>query len=76
LVFGLGVLLIVVVGLVFFGMLFGLVDVNVDGNVMGIVNFIFGKYVWVFEVISVLLIIVVMGLMVLVYCEWLGVKCI
>ena len=48
----------------------GLDEVNADpGNVSGLANLIFGKYVWVFEVTSALLITAALGAMVLAHRE-------
>jgi NADH-quinone oxidoreductase subunit J len=74
LAFGLGILLIAAVGSATFGSPIGLADANADGNVNGIANLIFGKYVWAFEVTSALLITAAMGSMVLAHRERLGIK--
>ncbi len=71
---GLGGLIIAAVGSVSFGAPMGLSDANADGNVTGIANLIFGKYVWAFEVTSALLITAAMGSMVLAHRERLGTK--
>jgi NADH-quinone oxidoreductase subunit J len=66
---GLGTLLIVTIGSVTFGNPVGLTAANVDGNVTGIAQLIFGRYVWVFEVTSALLITAALGAMVLAHRE-------
>ncbi|GAB3593426.1 NADH-quinone oxidoreductase subunit J [Angustibacter peucedani] len=70
----LGVLIITAVGSVTFASPVGLSATNADGNVVGIANLIFGKYVWAFEVTSALLITAAMGSMVLAHRERLGIK--
>ncbi|MBK6888130.1 MAG: NADH-quinone oxidoreductase subunit J [Tetrasphaera sp.] len=47
---------------------------NLGGNVSAMANFIFGKYVWVFEVTSALLITAALGAMVLAHRERMGAK--
>jgi NADH-quinone oxidoreductase subunit J len=74
LAFGLGILLIAGIGSVTFGPPAGLAEANTDGNVNGIADIIFGKYVWAFEVTSALLITAAMGAMVLAHREQLGIK--
>lgn len=71
---GLGVLLITALGSVTFASPVGLASTNAEGNVVGIANLIFGKYVWVFEVTSALLITAAMGAMVLAHRERIGVR--
>ncbi len=71
---GLAVLVITAVGSVTFASPVGLASTNADGNVVGIANLIFGKYVWAFEVTSALLITAAMGSMVLAHRERLGEK--
>ena len=66
---GLGTLLIVALGSVTFASPVGLVAANADGNISGVANLIFGKYVWVFEVTSALLITAALGAMVLAHRE-------
>jgi NADH-quinone oxidoreductase subunit J len=66
---GLGVVLVVAVGSVTFGTPIGLTQANAQGNVTGVANLIFGKYVWVFEVTSALLIVAALGAMVLAHRE-------
>ena len=66
---GLGVVLVVAVGSVTFGTSVGLTQANAEGNVTGVANLIFGKYVWVFEVTSALLIVAALGAMVLAHRE-------
>ena len=53
----------------------GLTPVNEEkGNVSGVAELIFGKYVWVFELTSALLITAALGAMVLAHRERLGAK--
>jgi NADH-quinone oxidoreductase subunit J len=47
----------------------GLARANADGNISGVANLIFGKYVWTFEVTSALLITAALGSMVLAHRE-------
>ena len=66
---GLGVVLIAAIGSVTFASPVGLTAANADGNITGVANLIFGKYVWVFEVTSALLITAAVGAMVLAHRE-------
>jgi len=66
---GLGIVLIAALGSVTFGRPIGLDGANADGNVTGVANLIFGKYVWIFEVTSALLITAALGAMVLAHRE-------
>jgi len=66
---GLGVVLITALGSVTFASPVGLVKANADGNITGVANLIFGKYVWVFEITSALLITSALGAMVLAHRE-------
>ena len=66
---GLGVVLIAAVGSVTFAGPVGLQQANADGNITGMANLIFGKYVWTFEVTSALLITAALGAMVLAHRE-------
>jgi len=66
---GLGVVLIAAIGSVTFASPVGLVKANADGNITGVANLIFGKYVWVFEITSALLITAALGAMVLAHRE-------
>ncbi len=66
---GLGVILIAAIGSVTFASPVGLAKVNADGNITGVATLIFGKYVWVFEVTSALLITSAIGAMVLAHRE-------
>jgi len=66
---GLGLVLVVAVGSVTFATPIGLTQANAEGNVTGVANLIFGKYVWVFEVTSALLIVAALGAMVLAHRE-------
>src|SRR5665811_178054 len=54
---GLGIVLVAAIGSVTFASPVGLEKANAGGNITGVANLIFGKYVWVFEVTSALLII-------------------
>jgi NADH-quinone oxidoreductase subunit J len=66
---GLGIVLIAAIGSVTFASPIGLTGANADGNVSGMANLIFGRYVWVFEVTSALLITAALGAMVLAHRE-------
>jgi NADH-quinone oxidoreductase subunit J len=66
---GLGGVLIAAIGSVTFASPIGLTGANADGNVSGMANLIFGRYVWVFEVTSALLITAALGAMVLAHRE-------
>jgi NADH-quinone oxidoreductase subunit J len=66
---GLGVVLIAAIGSVSFASPVGLAQANTEGNITGVANLIFGKYVWVFEVTSALLIVAALGAMVLAHRE-------
>ncbi|GAB3272744.1 NADH-quinone oxidoreductase subunit J [Kineosporia babensis] len=71
-VFGvaLAVLMISVIGQVTFGAgARGLADADTAGNMTGMAQLIFGKYVWAFEATSALLITAVLGAMVLAHRE-------
>ncbi|WP_270887340.1 NADH-quinone oxidoreductase subunit J [Pedococcus sp. 5OH_020] len=73
--FGLAALLFSAIGRVQFGPMRGLAGVNRStGNVSGVAELIFGKYVWAFEVTSALLITAALGAMVLAHRERLGAK--
>ena len=53
----------------------GVANLNADqGNVSGVANLIFGRYVWIFEATSALLITAALGAMVLAHRERLGRK--
>ncbi|QIM19934.1 NADH-quinone oxidoreductase subunit J [Phycicoccus sp. HDW14] len=70
---GLGGLLGFSIGHATFGSAVGLADVNAEtGNVSGVAQLIFGRYVWVFETTSALLITAALGAMVLAHRERLG----
>ncbi|MBM6399890.1 NADH-quinone oxidoreductase subunit J [Phycicoccus sonneratiae] len=70
---GLGGLLGFSVGHATWGRAAGLAEVNADpGNVSGVAQLIFGRYVWVFETTSALLITAALGAMVLAHRERLG----
>ncbi|HET7476958.1 MAG TPA: NADH-quinone oxidoreductase subunit J [Dermatophilaceae bacterium] len=71
---GLAVLLFSVVGSVVFAAPTGLAAANADGNISGVANLIFGRYVWTFEVTSALLITAALGAMVLAHRERLAPK--
>ena len=66
---GLGIVLVAAIGSVTFAAPVGLDLANADGNVTGVAYLIFGKYVWVFEVTSALLITAALGAMVLAHRE-------
>jgi NADH-quinone oxidoreductase subunit J len=66
---GLGAVLIAAIGSVTFASPVGLGQANAEGNVTGVANLIFGKYVWTFEVTSALLITAALGAMVLAHRE-------
>jgi len=66
---GLGALLIAAIGSVTFASPIGLDVANGEGNITGVANLIFGKYVWIFEVTSALLITAALGAMVLAHRE-------
>jgi NADH-quinone oxidoreductase subunit J len=66
---GLGLVLIAAVGSVTLAKPIGLTQANAEGNVTGVANLIFGKYVWVFEVTSALLIVAALAAMVLAHRE-------
>ena len=65
----LGAVLIAAIGSVTFPGPVGLTSANAGGNISGIANLIFGKYVWTFEVTSALLITAALGAMVLAHRE-------
>jgi NADH-quinone oxidoreductase subunit J len=65
----LGAVLIAAIGSVTFPSPVGLTAANAGGNISGIANLIFGKYVWTFEVTSALLITAALGAMVLAHRE-------
>jgi NADH-quinone oxidoreductase subunit J len=72
---GLGALVFSAVGRVQFGPMKGLAAVNDNpGNITGVAELIFGKYVWTFEVTSALLITAALGAMVLAHRERIGAK--
>jgi NADH-quinone oxidoreductase subunit J len=72
---GLTALLFTAIGRVRFGPMKGLSSVNDSkGNVSGAAELIFGRYVWVFEVTSALLITAALGAMVLAHRERIGTK--
>src|SRR5450756_1068927 len=66
---GLGIVLVAEIGSVTFASPVGLEKANAGGNITGVSKLIFGKYVWVFEVTSALLIIAALGAMVLAHRE-------
>jgi NADH-quinone oxidoreductase subunit J len=73
--FGLAALLFSAIGRVQFGPMKGLSGVNDStGNVSGVADLIFGKYVWAFEITSALLITAALGAMVLAHRERIGAK--
>jgi NADH-quinone oxidoreductase subunit J len=72
---GLGTLVFSTIGRVQFGPMKGLAAVNDNpGNVTGVAELIFGKYVWTFEVTSALLITAALGAMVLAHRERIGAR--
>ncbi|HET7276982.1 MAG TPA: NADH-quinone oxidoreductase subunit J [Dermatophilaceae bacterium] len=72
---GLGLLLFLAIGTVRFGPAAGLDKANSDpGNVTGLADLIFGKYVWAFEITSALLITAALGAMVLAHRERIGAR--
>lgn len=72
---GLAALIFTAVGRVRFPAMKGLAGVNNStGNVTGVAELIFGKYVWVFEITSALLITAALGAMVLAHRERIGAK--
>jgi NADH-quinone oxidoreductase subunit J len=75
LAFGLGGLLFTEIGRVQFGPPKGLAGINGSkGNVSGLAELIFGRYVWAFEITSALLITAALGAMVLAHRERIGSK--
>jgi NADH-quinone oxidoreductase subunit J len=66
---GFGIVLMTAIGSVIFASPIGLAKANADGNITGVANLIFGRYVWVFEVTSALLITSALGAMVLAHQE-------
>jgi NADH-quinone oxidoreductase subunit J len=66
---GLGGILLSALGSVTFAPAVGLDRANAYGNITGVANLIFGRYVWVFEVTSALLITAALGAMVLAHRE-------
>lgn len=72
---GLAALLFTAIGKAQFGPMKGLSSINDStGNVSGVAELIFGKYVWTFEITSVLLITAALGAMVLAHRERIGAK--
>ena len=70
---GLGGILVSAIGRVTFDDPVGVAAINEQtGNVTGVAQLIFGRYVWVFEMTSALLITAALGAMVLAYRERLG----
>ncbi|HET9020314.1 MAG TPA: NADH-quinone oxidoreductase subunit J [Ornithinibacter sp.] len=70
---GLGGILVTAIGQVTWGESVGVAAVNAQtGNVSGVAQLIFGRYVWVFEMTSALLITAALGAMVLAHRERLG----
>ena len=66
---GFGILLVAAVGNAIWGHPAGLADAEPDGNVKGLAQLLFGKYVFAFEVTSALLITAAMGAMMLAHRE-------
>lgn len=70
---GLAFLMVTMVGAVSYPATIGLDSVNNDpGNVSGLAELIFGRYVWVFEITSALLITAALAAMILAHRERLG----
>jgi NADH-quinone oxidoreductase subunit J len=70
---GLAGILVFSVGHVVWNDPVGVADLNAqDGNVSGVASLVFGRYVWVFEITSALLITAALGAMVLAHRERLG----
>ncbi len=70
---GLGGILVFSIGHVVWGKPTGVADLNAQtGNVSGMAQLIFGRYVWIFETTSALLITAALGAMVLAHRERLG----
>jgi NADH-quinone oxidoreductase subunit J len=70
---GLGGILVAAIGQVTWGEPVGVAAINDEtGNVSGVAQLIFGRYVWVFELTSALLITAALGAMVLAHRERLG----
>jgi NADH-quinone oxidoreductase subunit J len=65
----LGVLLVVAAAQVSLGSMVGLDEANADGNIPGLANILFSRYVFAFEVTSALLITAAVGAMVLAHRE-------
>jgi NADH-quinone oxidoreductase subunit J len=75
LAFGLAALLFTAIGRAKFAPMKGLASINEStGNVSGVAELIFGKYVWTFEITSALLITAALGAMVLAHRERIGAK--
>jgi len=66
---GMALVLAAAIGTVTFASPVGLTQANADGNISGVANLIFGKYVWAFEITSALLITAALGAMVLAHRE-------
>ncbi len=72
---GLGGFMVASLGSVQIRTVAGVAGINADqGNVSGVANLIFGRYVWIFEATSALLITAALGAMVLAHRERLGRK--
>jgi NADH-quinone oxidoreductase subunit J len=71
---GFAVLLVFAVGSAVYGDPVGLADAQPDGNPKGLAQLLFGKYVFVFEVTSALLITAALGAMMLAHTERLTAK--
>jgi NADH-quinone oxidoreductase subunit J len=70
---GLGGILVAAIGQITVGDPVGVAAINAQvGNVSGVAQLIFGRYVWVFEITSALLITAALGAMVLAHRERLG----
>jgi len=72
---GLAGFLVAAIGSVSVGQAAGVASINADsGNVSAVANLIFGRYVWIFEATSALLITAALGAMVLAHRERIGRK--
>jgi NADH-quinone oxidoreductase subunit J len=65
----LGVVLVIALSQIALGSAVGLGEANSEGNIQGLANILFSRYVWAFEVTSALLITAAVGAMVLTHRE-------
>ncbi|WP_232678272.1 NADH-quinone oxidoreductase subunit J [Nocardioides sp. R-C-SC26] len=70
----LGLILVVGIGQLTLGTTVGLAEANAEGNIQGLANILFSRYVFAFEVTSALLITAAVGAMVLAHRERLAPK--